>query len=198
MRCRRPTPACAASSSRRAPRKAGRRCMRELARIDPQTAARLAPNDGQRIQRALEVHRLSGRPLSAWHSRAGRPRAAADRPRARRSRLAARPHRRALRRRCSPPASSTRCGACARAATCTSTCRRCARRLSPGMGGARRRRARAAAPQARPLRHASSPSASSPGCAAMPQRTVVACDALDASAQATAIARRWHAEGRLG
>ncbi|HSC64199.1 MAG TPA: tRNA dimethylallyltransferase, partial [Caldimonas sp.] len=26
------------------------------------------PNDSQRIQRALEVHRLSGRPLSAWHS----------------------------------------------------------------------------------------------------------------------------------
>jgi tRNA dimethylallyltransferase len=40
----------------------------ELAAIDPATAARLAPNDSQRIQRALEVHRLSGRPLSAWHS----------------------------------------------------------------------------------------------------------------------------------
>ena len=40
----------------------------ELAAIDPPTAARLAPNDSQRIQRALEVHRVSGRPLSAWHS----------------------------------------------------------------------------------------------------------------------------------
>jgi tRNA dimethylallyltransferase len=40
----------------------------ELATIDPKAAARLAPNDGQRIQRALEVHRLSGRPLSSWHS----------------------------------------------------------------------------------------------------------------------------------
>ena len=40
----------------------------ELAAVDPVTAARLAPNDGQRIQRALEVHRVSGRPLSAWHS----------------------------------------------------------------------------------------------------------------------------------
>ena len=39
----------------------------ELATIDPTTAARLAPNDAQRIQRALEVHRVSGRPLSAWH-----------------------------------------------------------------------------------------------------------------------------------
>ena len=40
----------------------------ELASVDPTTAARLAPHDAQRIQRALEVHRLSGRPLSAWHS----------------------------------------------------------------------------------------------------------------------------------
>ena len=46
----------------------------ELARVDPATAARLAPNDAQRIQRALEVWQLSGRPLSAWH---GAPRAAA-------------------------------------------------------------------------------------------------------------------------
>jgi len=39
----------------------------ELARIDPETAARIEPADGQRIQRALEVWELSGRPLSAWH-----------------------------------------------------------------------------------------------------------------------------------
>jgi tRNA dimethylallyltransferase len=37
----------------------------ELARVDPATAARLAPNDAQRIQRALEVHALTGTPLSA-------------------------------------------------------------------------------------------------------------------------------------
>ncbi|VCU71949.1 tRNA dimethylallyltransferase [Pigmentiphaga humi] len=36
----------------------------ELARVDPATAARLAPNDSQRIQRALEVHALAGRPMS--------------------------------------------------------------------------------------------------------------------------------------
>lgn len=35
----------------------------ELARLDPATATRLAPTDAQRIQRALEVVRLSGRPL---------------------------------------------------------------------------------------------------------------------------------------
>lgn len=38
----------------------------ELARIDATTAARLAPNDGQRIQRALEVYRVSGKPMSVW------------------------------------------------------------------------------------------------------------------------------------
>jgi tRNA dimethylallyltransferase len=36
-----------------------------LARVDPATAARLPPNDAQRIQRALEVYELCGRPLSA-------------------------------------------------------------------------------------------------------------------------------------
>jgi len=43
----------------------------QLARIDPATAARLSPNDSQRIQRALEVFRLSGRPLSAFHRERG-------------------------------------------------------------------------------------------------------------------------------
>ena len=38
----------------------------ELARVDPATAARLPPGDSQRIQRALEVFRLTGRPLSSW------------------------------------------------------------------------------------------------------------------------------------
>ena len=43
----------------------------ELAQVDPVTAARLAPLDAQRIQRALEVWQLSGRPLSSFH---GQPR----------------------------------------------------------------------------------------------------------------------------
>ena len=38
----------------------------ELARHDPITAARLKPTDAQRIQRALEVFRSSGQPLSQW------------------------------------------------------------------------------------------------------------------------------------
>jgi tRNA dimethylallyltransferase len=39
----------------------------ELAAGDPVTAARLAPNDSQRIQRALEVLRATGRPISSYH-----------------------------------------------------------------------------------------------------------------------------------
>ena len=41
----------------------------ELVRVDPVTAARLAPNDSQRISRALEVFRVSGQPLSFFHQR---------------------------------------------------------------------------------------------------------------------------------
>lgn len=40
----------------------------QLAEVDPITAARLAPNDAQRISRALEVWRSSGQPLSSFHS----------------------------------------------------------------------------------------------------------------------------------
>jgi len=42
----------------------------ELANVDPQAAARLNPNDSQRIQRAIEVFRVSGKPLSTWQSEA--------------------------------------------------------------------------------------------------------------------------------
>lgn len=38
----------------------------ELARVDPVAAARIRPTDPQRIQRALEVFRASGRPISEW------------------------------------------------------------------------------------------------------------------------------------
>ncbi|MBY0411610.1 MAG: tRNA (adenosine(37)-N6)-dimethylallyltransferase MiaA, partial [Burkholderiaceae bacterium] len=40
----------------------------QLAQVDPATAARLAPSDSQRIQRALEVWRVSGQPLSQFHT----------------------------------------------------------------------------------------------------------------------------------
>ena len=41
----------------------------QLAEVDPVTAARLSPNDSQRIGRALEVWRASGRPISSFHTR---------------------------------------------------------------------------------------------------------------------------------
>ena len=38
----------------------------ELERVDPRAAVRIKPNDRQRIQRALEVYRISGKALSEW------------------------------------------------------------------------------------------------------------------------------------
>ena len=43
----------------------------ELARVDPESAARIEPTDPQRIQRALEVWRLTGTPLSRLQDRRG-------------------------------------------------------------------------------------------------------------------------------
>lgn len=40
----------------------------ELAQIDARAAARIQPNDGQRIQRALEVFHISGKTLSELHA----------------------------------------------------------------------------------------------------------------------------------
>lgn len=45
----------------------------QLAQVDPVTAARLSPNDKQRIGRALEVWRMTGKPLSSYHRSAPRP-----------------------------------------------------------------------------------------------------------------------------
>lgn len=47
----------------------------ELARVDAAAAARIEPKDRQRIQRALEVYRVSGRSLTSWQSE---PRPAGD------------------------------------------------------------------------------------------------------------------------
>jgi tRNA dimethylallyltransferase len=52
----------------------------ELAGVDPATAARLAPNDAQRIQRALEVYRTTGMPLSAQQGRRVAPPVAGSLP----------------------------------------------------------------------------------------------------------------------
>ncbi len=45
----------------------------KLRALDPATAARLAPNDAQRINRALEIIELSGQPMSALLARRARP-----------------------------------------------------------------------------------------------------------------------------
>lgn len=48
----------------------------ELATVDAETAQRLAPNDAQRISRALEIYRITGQPMSALLGRAARTPAA--------------------------------------------------------------------------------------------------------------------------
>jgi len=40
----------------------------ELRRLDPAAGLRIQPGDQQRITRALEVHRISGRPISQWQA----------------------------------------------------------------------------------------------------------------------------------
>lgn len=40
----------------------------ELAAVDPRAGLRIKPADAQRIQRALEVFRLSGKPISEWQA----------------------------------------------------------------------------------------------------------------------------------
>ena len=46
----------------------------ELARLDPDAGARIHATDPQRIQRALEVFRLTGKPISQWQREAQRER----------------------------------------------------------------------------------------------------------------------------
>jgi tRNA dimethylallyltransferase len=45
----------------------------KLLQIDPLTAARLAPADSQRISRALEVFRISGKPMSSFQKNMDAP-----------------------------------------------------------------------------------------------------------------------------
>lgn len=45
----------------------------ELARVDPTAAQRIHPNDPQRIQRALEVYRLTGSPMSVLQQQTHSP-----------------------------------------------------------------------------------------------------------------------------
>ena len=47
----------------------------ELGAVDPRAAAKIKSTDAQRIQRALEVFRLSGKPISEWQAMPARARA---------------------------------------------------------------------------------------------------------------------------
>jgi tRNA dimethylallyltransferase len=94
----------------------------ELARVDPATASRLAPNDSQRIQRALEVWHTTGSPLSELQGRRRWMRPRWD-PRSRWPSfpVIARGCTRRLptaSMRCSPPAWSRNCGRCAVTTRC--------------------------------------------------------------------------------
>lgn len=51
----------------------------ELERVDPAAAARIHRNDERRTIRALEVHRLTGRPISEWQGQWDRDEVARDR-----------------------------------------------------------------------------------------------------------------------
>ncbi len=44
-----------------------------LAEVDPTAAARIHPNDPQRIQRALEIYEISGIPMSQWLQQGNQP-----------------------------------------------------------------------------------------------------------------------------
>jgi tRNA dimethylallyltransferase len=60
------SPAVRSQLEARAAREGWEALHAELARIDPLTAARVHARDPQRIQRALEVYQLTGRPISEW------------------------------------------------------------------------------------------------------------------------------------
>ena len=59
----------------------------ELRKIDPASASRLAPNDAQRISRALEVWHISGKSLTAWFEKGAQKRLGARQSFASRNKL---------------------------------------------------------------------------------------------------------------
>ena len=54
-------------------REGGDALLAELAGLDPETAARLHPNDGRRIVRALEVYRTTGKTIAQHNAETRRP-----------------------------------------------------------------------------------------------------------------------------
>ncbi|HET9888107.1 MAG TPA: tRNA (adenosine(37)-N6)-dimethylallyltransferase MiaA, partial [bacterium] len=63
------SPAIRGRLHERAQREGAASLHQELTRVDPKSAARLAPQDVVRLVRALEVHELTGIPLSEHHAR---------------------------------------------------------------------------------------------------------------------------------
>jgi tRNA dimethylallyltransferase len=63
------SPAIRRRLQERARREGAASLHQELTRVDPKSAARLAPQDVVRLVRALEVHELTGIPLSEHHAR---------------------------------------------------------------------------------------------------------------------------------
>ena len=62
--CRKRIPKCARRSTHRPRSRDGRPCIGNSAEVDPAAAARIHVNDPQRIQRALEVYRLTGETIT--------------------------------------------------------------------------------------------------------------------------------------
>jgi tRNA dimethylallyltransferase len=64
-----PDPAFRAALEARAAREGWEALQAELARVDPESAGRIDPRNVRRVIRALEVHRATGVPFSAWQRR---------------------------------------------------------------------------------------------------------------------------------
>ena len=64
-----PDRALRAELEARAAREGSEALVRELREVDPESAARIDPRNVRRLVRALEVYRVTGRPLSAWRQR---------------------------------------------------------------------------------------------------------------------------------
>ena len=147
----------------------------ELAQVDPETAARLAPGDSQRIQRALEVFMISGQPLSHFHTRARTTSAGTENAPAIATLFSLMRALPSASTPCSMPAWWPKSRACARAAICMPNCHRCAAwaiarsgtRWTGRRGAAANSTAICCVKKALP-RRASWQSARSPGCAACP------------------------------
>jgi tRNA dimethylallyltransferase len=63
-----PDPAFRQQLEERANREGWAALQQELARVDPVSARRIDPKNVRRVIRALEVHRATGRPFSAWQT----------------------------------------------------------------------------------------------------------------------------------